>query len=206
MARKSTHWWPRKVPTRRSWLGLGHDGSSSQPGLTHPHRLPICDHDHGMVQEAVEHGGRRGMVRQEVSPLVERPVAGDGQTPALVGGGNEPKEKLGAGVVERGKAEFVDYDEVGPQQLVDYLPHGVVGQAAVEGLDEVSGDEVASPQSSCDRGKAESQKEMGLPRSGRPDQAEVLPGAHPLQAGQIVEGGPGAVSYTHLTLPTIYSV
>src|SRR5450830_520908 len=131
------------------------------------------------------------MVRQEVSPLVERPVAGDGQTPALVGGGNEPKEKLGAGVVERGKAEFVDDDEVSPQQLVDDSSHGVVGQAAVEGLDEVSGDEVASPQSSCDRGKAESQEQMGLPRSGRPDQAEVLPGAHPLQAGQIVEGGPG---------------
>jgi hypothetical protein len=167
MARRSIHWWPGKVPTRRSWLGLGHGGASSQPGLTHPHRLPLCDHDHGMMQEAVEHGGRRGLVRQEVPPLVERPVSGDGQTPTLVSGGNEPKEKLGAGVVERGKAEFVDDDEVSPQQLVDDLPHGVVGQAAVEGLDEVSGDEVASPQPSGDRGKPESQKEMGLSPSIR---------------------------------------
>src|SRR5450756_1780094 len=52
MARRSSHWWPGRVPTRRSWLGPGHGGASYQPGLTHPHRRPLCDHDYSRGQAA----------------------------------------------------------------------------------------------------------------------------------------------------------
>ena len=40
--------------------------------------------------------------------MVEGPVAGDAQGAAFVGGGDEPEQQLGAGVVERGEPDFVD--------------------------------------------------------------------------------------------------
>ena len=64
---------------------------------------------------------------------------------AFVGGGDEPEQQLGAGVVERGEADFVEDDQVVAEQGVDDLADGVVGQAAVEGLDEIGGGEVAAP-------------------------------------------------------------
>ena len=62
---------------------------------------------------------------------------------AFVGGGDEPEQQLGAGVIERGEADFVDEDQVVAEQVLDDLADGVVGQAAVEGLDQVGGGEVA---------------------------------------------------------------
>ena len=88
-----------------------------------------------MVQEPVEDAGGGGVLGQEAAPLLERPMGGHGQGAAFVGGGDEPEQQLGAGVVERGEADFVDDDEVGAQQGVDDFADGVVGQAAVEGVD-----------------------------------------------------------------------
>ena len=83
---------------------------------------------------------------------LERPVRADGQGAAFVGAGDEPEQQLGAGVVERGEAEFVEDDQVDPQQGFDDLADGVVGQAAVEGFDEVGGGEVADLVPGVDRG------------------------------------------------------
>ena len=105
------------------------------------------------------------------------PVDGDAEGAAFVGGGDEPEQQLGAGVVQRREAEFVDDDQVVAQQGVDDLADGVVGQAAVEGLDQVGGGEVADPVSGVDGGVAEGDKQVALAGAGRPDQAEVLRGA-----------------------------
>jgi len=121
--------------------------------------------------------------------LVERPVAGDAQAAFLVGGGNEPKEQLGAGVVQGGKAEFVDDDEVSPQQLRDDSSHGVVGQAPVEGFEQPRRDEVSDPKAGGHGGMPHAQEEVALASARRADQAEVLGGPNPLQACQVVEGG-----------------
>ena len=83
----------------------------------------------------------------------------DGQGAAFVGGGDEPEQQLGAGVVERGEPDFVDDDQVGAEQGVDDLADGVVGQAAVEGVDEVGGGEVADLVPGVDRGDAEPDEE-----------------------------------------------
>lgn len=40
-------------------------------------------------------------------------MTGEPEAPLLVGGGDEPKEQLGAGEVERGKAELIDDEQVG---------------------------------------------------------------------------------------------
>ena len=58
---------------------------------------------------------------------------GDAQGAAFVGGGDEPEQQLGAGVVQRREPDFVDHDEVVAEQGVDDPADGVVGQAAVEG-------------------------------------------------------------------------
>ena len=73
-------------------------------------------------------------------------------------------------------------DQVVAQQGVDDLADGVVGQAAVEGLDELGGGEVADPVPGVDGGDAERDQDVGLAGAGRPDQADVLRGPDPFQA------------------------
>ena len=69
------------------------------------------------------------------------------------------------------------------------LADGVVGQSAVEGLDEFGGGEVADPVPGLDGGDAEGDEQVGLAGAGRSEQAEVLLGPDPLQGGEVVEGG-----------------
>jgi hypothetical protein len=44
--------------------------------------------------------------------FVERPVGGNGQAAAFVGGGDEPEQQLGAGVIQRCEADFVEDHQV----------------------------------------------------------------------------------------------
>ena len=99
---------------------------------------------------------------------------GDAEGAAFVGGGDEPEQQLGAGVVQRGEPDLVDDDQVVAQQGVDDPADGVVGQAAVEGLDELGGGEVADPVPGVDGGVAEGDEQVALAGAGRPDQAQVL--------------------------------
>jgi hypothetical protein len=62
---------------------------------------------------------------------------------AFVGGRDEPEQRLGVDVVERGEAGLVDDDQIVAEQGVDDFAHAVVGQPTVEGLDEFAGGEVA---------------------------------------------------------------
>ena len=164
----------------------------SVSGLAHAVGLAVGDDDVGVVQEPVEHADGGGVFGQEPAPGLEGPVGGDAQGAAFVGGGDEPEQQLGAGVVERGEAEFVEDDQVVAEQGVDDLADGVVGQAAVEGLDEVGGGEVADPVSGVDGGEAERDEQVALAGAGGSDQAEVLRGADPFQGGEVVEGGGGS--------------
>jgi hypothetical protein len=132
-----------KVPVPRRFSVLGEVSSRLGPGLPHPERLSFGDHYDRVMQEAVQQAHGRGVLGQEPAPLVEGPVGADAEGPALVGGGDEPEQELGACVVERGEARLVDDDEVVAEQVLDDAAGGVVGQAAVEGLDEIGGGEVA---------------------------------------------------------------
>jgi hypothetical protein len=64
---------------------------------------------------------------------------------SFVGAGDEPEEQSGVVVVERREADLVDEDEVCLEDGFDDAADGVVGEAAVEGLDEFGGGEVADP-------------------------------------------------------------
>ena len=67
-----------------------------------------------MVEEPVEQADGRGVLGEEAAPVLERPVRADAERPALVGGGDEAEEQLGAGVVHRGEADLVDQDRGRP--------------------------------------------------------------------------------------------
>ena len=105
--------------------------------------LAVGDHDVGVVQEPVQQADRGGVFGQEPAPGFEGPVAGDAQGAAFVGGGDEPEQQLRAGVVQRGEPDFVADEQVVAEQGVDDSSDAVVGQAAVEGFDELGGGEVA---------------------------------------------------------------
>ena len=115
-----------------------------------------------VVQEPVEHADRGGVFGQEPAPGFERPVGSDAEGSAFVGGGDEAEQQLGAGVVERGEAEFVEDDQVVAQQAVDDLADAVVGQTAVEGVDEVGGAVVADPVSGVDGGRSEREQQVAF--------------------------------------------
>src|SRR5262249_36901120 len=115
-----------------------------------------------MVQEPVEQADRGGVLGQEPAPLVERPVGGDAERAALVGGRDQAGQQVGAGVIERGEADFVDDDQVVGQQGGDDAADGVVGQAAVEGPGQVGGGVGADLVPGLDRRDAQGDQQMAL--------------------------------------------
>src|SRR5690348_8230023 len=144
-----------------------------------------------MVQQPVQQADGGGVLGQEPAPGLEGPVAGDAERAALVGGGDHTEQQLGAGVVQRREAYFVDDDQVVAQQRADDLADGVVGQAAVEGLGQVGGGVVADLVPGLDRGGAQGDQQVALAGSRRPEQAEILGGGDPFQGGQVLQGRRG---------------
>src|SRR5450759_5836078 len=110
-----------KVPTPCGCSALVLVSSLGGSGFAHPVGLSAGDHGGGVVQEPVQQADGGGVFGEESAPVFEGPVRGDGQGPAFVGGCDEAEEQLGAGVVQRSEAHFVEYEEVVAQQRVDGL-------------------------------------------------------------------------------------
>jgi hypothetical protein len=178
---KAKPWWSVNGQVR---VAAGGEASSCVcPGLAHAERLSFGDYDDRVMQEPVEQADGRGVLGQEPAPLVEGPMRADPEGAALVGGG-EPEQQLGAGVVEWREAGLVDNDQVVAEQVLYDAAGGVVGQAAVEGLDEVGGGEVADLASCCDGGGAErDQAVISLSRPGRRRSSSPRPGSIPARPG-----------------------
>src|SRR6266851_9050508 len=112
------------------------------------------------MEQAVQQ--RRGSAGnwQERTPVLEWPVAGKSEAASLVGGGHQTEEQLRAGLVERGEPYFIVQDQVVAQQAVDDAADGVIGQAAVELLDELRGGAVAHAQSLLDGTQADADQHV----------------------------------------------
>jgi hypothetical protein len=68
---------------------------------------------------------------------------------------------LGAGVVERREAEFVEDDQLVAQQPVDDFADAVVSESSVEEFDEFGCAVLADPMASVDRRRPKRQKAGG---------------------------------------------
>ena len=165
--------------------------SSSFTGLAHAVGVAVGDYDARVVEQPVQEADGGGVLGQEPAPLVKWPVAGHAECPAFVGGGDEPEQELGSGVVERGEPDFVDEDEVAAEQVLDDAADGVAGHAAVERLSQVGGGEVPDFVPGVDGGGAEGDQDVAFPGAGRPGQAQVLPGPDPFQGREVVQGRAG---------------
>ena len=143
------------------------------------------------MEEPVQQADGGGVLGQEPAPGLEGPVAGDAEGSAFVGGRDHAEQQLRAGVVQRREADFVDEDQVVAEQGVDHFPDAVVGQAAVEGVGQVGGGEVADLVAGADGGDAQGDQDVALAGAGRADQAQVLGGGDPFQGGEVVQGGAG---------------
>ena len=174
-------------PTAGHPTRAGTASGSTTPVSTEDRLRSLHDHDDRVVQEAVEQADGGGVLGQEPAPLVEGPMRADAQGTPFVGGGDEPEQQLGAGVVERGEAHFIDDDQVVAEQVLDDAADGVVGQTAVEGFGEIGGGEVADLVACCDGSDAERDQAVGFPCPGRADCAVVLRGPDPFQRGQVIE-------------------
>ena len=166
-----------------------HPGDTTTHVSTKDRLRSLHDHDIRVVEQPVEQADGGGVLGQEPAPLVEGPVAGDAQGAAFVGGRHDAEQQLRAGVIQWREPHFIDEDQLVAEQGVDHPAHGVVGQAAVEGLGELGGGEVADLVPGLHGGGAEGDQQVALARAGRPDQAQVLPGGDPFQRGQVGDGG-----------------
>src|ERR1019366_9578684 len=149
-------------------------GSPSGPGFAHAVGIAVGDDDIRVVQQPVEQADGGGVLGQEPAPLVEGPMAGDAQGAAFVGGRDNAEQQLRAGVVQGGEPDLVDDDQVVAEQGVDDPSDAVVGQAAVEGLGELGGGEVADFVPGLHRPDAEGDQQMAFACAGPADQAKVL--------------------------------
>jgi hypothetical protein len=96
-------------------------------GLFHAVAVAAGDDDVAVVEQSVEEADGGGVLGQEPAPGFEGPVGSDAQGASFVGGGDEPEQQLGAGVVQGREAEFVADDEVVAEQGVDDAADAVVG-------------------------------------------------------------------------------
>jgi hypothetical protein len=170
-----------KSPQPSGWLLRFQGGSSFGSGLAHAVGVAAGDDDAGVVEQPVEQAGGGGVLGQEPAPLVEWPVAGDAEGAAFVGSGDEPEQQLGADFVEGGEPDFIDQEQAVAKLGTSHFPDAVVGEAAVEGVGQVGGGEVADLVPGADGGDAEGDQDMAFAGAGRADQAQVLPGGEPFQ-------------------------
>lgn len=96
------------------------------------------------MEQSVEQADRSGVLEEELSPPLGRPVGPNTERPPFIGGSDQAEKQLSTGRVHRGEPDLVDEDEVGPQDLGDHLAHRVVGDGPIEGLDQFGGGEVAN--------------------------------------------------------------
>jgi len=114
-----------KVATLHGSSGFGRGGPGAAAGLSHGEwdspsvamTLAWCRGLLSMLTSVVCSGRNR-------PPLVEGPERCQAQGPTFVGGGGEPEQQLGAGVVQGAEADLVHDDEVVAQQSVDDLADG----------------------------------------------------------------------------------
>src|SRR3990172_4687790 len=184
---RSPRWWPGRVPTpgddSRRWRWP----TSSRSRLLHAERVARGDDDDAVMEQPVEEGDRGRVLGQEAAPVLERPVAGGAEAAPRVGHRDEPEQQLAADIVERGEAQVVADHVVGPQDMLDDLPHRVVGQAAIERLDEGHRGEVADAQPRVDGRLAEGDQGVALAGPGRAHEDDVLAGPDPLEPGEVAE-------------------
>src|SRR5664280_1358906 len=132
------------------------------------------------MEQPVEQTDRRGVLGEELAPVLEGPVGSYAEGPPFVGGSHQTEEHLGPGGVHRSEPDLIDEDQVRFEDLGDDLADRVVGEGSVESLDELGGSEVANPISGIDGLVAERNEEVALARPRWSDQTEVLLRPDPL--------------------------
>ena len=140
------------------------------------------------MHQAVQKRCRGHRLGEEAAPLLEGPVAGDGEAFVLVRRGDEAEEELAVDGVERGEAQLVDDEQIGMQERIKDWPDGVVGPSPIELLDEVHRREVPHAQARLHRGLAQRDQQVAPARARRADQDEVLMRPDTLQRREVVEG------------------
>src|SRR5258705_624180 len=138
-----------------------------------------------MMGQAVEKRGGHLCIAEHARPFAEREVGGDDDCRALIEPADEVEQKLAAGLSEREVAEFVEDDEVHPDQML-----GNTALPSVAGLDLQAVDEVdhvveapASAGSNAASGNGDGQ--MGL--AGAADQNSIALLGDEATAGEIID-------------------
>ena len=109
----------------------------------------------------------RLFARAGSDPIVRMANDSPGPAAVFVSGGNKAEEQLRPGFIERRELELIDEDQVVAQYGVDQLADGVVGETAVQRLDQIGSDEVAHAETTLDGAIADANQAVALARTGR---------------------------------------
>src|SRR2546426_1152300 len=99
---------PSGVVYESRWVRPAGPAGAAGASFFHPERLTRRDDDDRMMKESIEQRGRGCLHWQEVTPLFEWPVTRQAQAAVFVRGGNEAKEQLRPGFIERREPELID--------------------------------------------------------------------------------------------------
>jgi hypothetical protein len=138
------------------------------------------------VDEAVGDGGGSGAVVEQVAPVLEGQVGGDDGGGALVALVEDLVEQVGAAGVEAQVAELVDEEKVGSRPSGEAAVEGVAGLAGDEVVDEIGGEYEADAVAAQARELTDGIGEMGFADSARTEKDAVG-----LVTNEVERGGTG---------------
>src|SRR5579872_4716951 len=114
------------------------------------------------MEESIEQRSRGCLNWQEVAPLFEGPMACQTEAAMLVRGCYETEQQLRTSLIQGSKPELIDEHQVIAQHGVDQFADGVVGESAVQRLDQIGSDEVAHAQTPLDSAIANTDQAMAF--------------------------------------------
>ena len=133
-----------------------------------------------MVHEPVDGRERHGRVDEDLAPLRERRVGGDGEALSLVAFGDQLEEHRGFALIAPDVAQVVEHQQIEPVELCELLGQAQLPPCRLQALHEVTAasEEDAAPR--IDQRMPERAREMALADAWRTEQEDVGAAVEPL--------------------------
>src|SRR5260221_7313824 len=129
--------------------------------------------DFAVVGQPVEQRGGHLGIAKDTRPFAERQIGGDDDRGTLVKPADQMEEELAAGLGERQIAEFVEYDEVEPGQVIGEAALPAGASLAFQPINEVDDGVKAAASAAADAGSRDRYGEMRLAGGGAANQHGV---------------------------------
>ena len=173
--------------TRRRPLEANGAQCSGLDAVLHAIALALDDDRLGVMQKPVEEcRGERGIVVEDLRPVLEHPVGGDDGRAVLVAQADDLKQQIGAGLIDRQIAEFVKNEQRRLAVAVQRLFQAPAALGGGERIDHLHSGREAHAMALQAGGIAERGGQMGLTEADRAEQDHVVLVGDEVQSEQVL--------------------